>query len=131
MRTARFIGLNGQAHFTVAPESVLLVGSHSSCDIRIDSRQVSRFHCCVSRIEDGVIIRDLESTNGTWINGRRVESGCLRSGDKLERLKMDYSAVGWVVTQRFTRRSVPVTREKTLGPDPAYGTSSKPRVRPQ
>jgi pSer/pThr/pTyr-binding forkhead associated (FHA) protein len=30
-----------------------------------------------------VVVRDLDSTNGTWVNGERVTEGILRSGDEL------------------------------------------------
>jgi hypothetical protein len=47
------------------------------------SSRVSRFHCCLSRIDDLVAIRDLASNNGTRVNGQRVAAGSLRAGDEL------------------------------------------------
>jgi predicted component of type VI protein secretion system len=83
MTTARLISVDGYGDIHLDRARLLLVGSHPTCDVRIESTGVSRFHCCVSRVEDRVLIRDLESTNGTRINGRRVTWGCLRAGDEL------------------------------------------------
>jgi pSer/pThr/pTyr-binding forkhead associated (FHA) protein len=60
-----------------------LVGRHSDCDVRLESVRVSRHHCCLAAMCDGVAVRDLSSTNGTKINGRRITEGWLRLGDEL------------------------------------------------
>ena len=61
----------------------LLVGRHPHCDVRPRSIRVSRRHCCLTELDGVVIVRDLGSTNGTSINGQRVEAGRLRPGDEL------------------------------------------------
>ncbi|HEY2155157.1 MAG TPA: FHA domain-containing protein [Isosphaeraceae bacterium] len=63
--------------------SPTVVGRHPGCDAWLESRRVSRRHCCLVRAEGEVFVRDLGSTNGTWINGHRVEEGRLRPGDEL------------------------------------------------
>ena len=60
-----------------------VVGRHHCCDARIDSSRVSRRHCCLALDSEGVLVRDLGSTNGTRVNGLRVEDGLLRPGDEL------------------------------------------------
>src|SRR6059058_6389704 len=62
---------------------ILLLGRHPECDIQIDSRKVSRRHCCIAQVEDYLIVRDLGSTNGIRINGVRVLEGRLRPSDEL------------------------------------------------
>lgn len=64
------------------PETTL--GRASSCNIRIPSSEVSRLHCRL-RIEDGLVsVEDLESVNGTFVNGERVHgSEIVRPGDRL------------------------------------------------
>jgi hypothetical protein len=62
---------------------VLLLGRHPDCDVRLKSRKVSRRHCCVARVDDGVFIRDLGSKNGIRINGRRVTEGHVGVSDEL------------------------------------------------
>src|SRR6476619_6109742 len=62
---------------------ILLIGRHEECDIQLNSRKISRKHCCVAQVKDYLIIRDLGSTKGIRINGVRGKEGILRSGDEL------------------------------------------------
>jgi predicted component of type VI protein secretion system len=62
---------------------VLLIGRHPECDILIDSRKVSRRHCCIAQVGEYLVVRDLGSTNGIRINGVRVLEGRLKSDDEL------------------------------------------------
>lgn len=62
---------------------VLLIGRHPECDIQIDSRKVSRRHCCIALVAEYLLVRDLGSTNGIRINGTRVTEGRLTAGDEL------------------------------------------------
>jgi pSer/pThr/pTyr-binding forkhead associated (FHA) protein len=79
---ARLVALNGAADI---PLSGLLTvaGRHPGCDARLSSSRVSRRHCCLAVGVGEVLVRDLGSTNGTWVNGRRLDEGVLRSGDVL------------------------------------------------
>jgi pSer/pThr/pTyr-binding forkhead associated (FHA) protein len=60
---------------------LVVVGRDPNCDFRLFSRDVSRWHCCITEVDGEVWARDLGSTNGTWIDGRRVSSGRLGIGD--------------------------------------------------
>ena len=62
---------------------ILLLGRHPECDIQIDSRKISRRHCCIAQVNDYLVVRDLDSTNGVRINGVRVLEGRLAEGDEL------------------------------------------------
>lgn len=62
---------------------ILLFGRNPECDIQIDSRKVSRRHCCIAQVNDYLVIRDLGSTNGVRVNGVRVNEGRLKGGDEL------------------------------------------------
>ncbi len=53
------------------PET-LIIGSDPNCDIVIDLPIVSGIHCSVLRRKDVVVLRDLKSTNGTFVNFHRV-----------------------------------------------------------
>ena len=46
-------------------------------DIEIDDLQVSRLHCAIEVKNDAVFLRDLRSTNGTYVAGRRILSARL------------------------------------------------------
>jgi pSer/pThr/pTyr-binding forkhead associated (FHA) protein len=63
--------------------TLIVVGRHPDCDAHLDSPRVSRWHCCLTEVDGEVWVRDLGSTNGTWIHGRGVRSGRLRLGDVL------------------------------------------------
>lgn len=63
----------------------LLFGRDSTCDIVIPMRQVSRQHARISPKEDGVLVEDLASKNGTYLNGSLVqEPVMLTDGDELQ-----------------------------------------------
>ncbi|MDR3619746.1 MAG: FHA domain-containing protein [Paludisphaera borealis] len=53
-------------------EGVNSIGRHDDCLIRIRSSQVSRRHCELFENEGRLIIRDLGSSNGTFVNGARI-----------------------------------------------------------
>jgi predicted component of type VI protein secretion system len=67
----------------IVDRALMLVGRDPCCDIRINLPRVSRVHCCLARHRDVIIVRDLGSTNGISVNGRRTGSGLLRPGDQL------------------------------------------------
>ena len=77
---------------------ILLLGRHPECDIQIESRKISRRHCCIAQVEDYLVVRDLGSTNGIRINGVRVLEGRLRGSDELtignSRYKVRWDALG-------------------------------------
>jgi pSer/pThr/pTyr-binding forkhead associated (FHA) protein len=79
---ARLVSLDGRPHMTLT-STLAVVGRHRDCDLHLDSTRVSRRHCCLALDGDRVIVRDLGSTNGTWLNGQRVGEGLLRPGDEL------------------------------------------------
>jgi pSer/pThr/pTyr-binding forkhead associated (FHA) protein len=79
---ARFISLDGAPSFHL-DDPLSLVGRDRTCELHLDSSRVSRRHYCLAFVDCEVLVRDLGSTNGTWINGRRVEGCRLRPGDIL------------------------------------------------
>ena len=81
---ARLVPLNaGAAPIVPLQRPVLLIGRHPECDVRLDSPQVSRRHCCVALAYDRVVIRDLGSRHGVRLNGQAVEEAQIRPGDEI------------------------------------------------
>src|SRR4051794_24837348 len=76
---------------------ILLFGRHEECDIQLNSKKVSRRHCCVAQVNDYLVIRDLGSTNGVKINGQRVSEGKLVPGDELQIGNFKYQVCGDVL----------------------------------
>jgi FHA domain len=60
-----------------------VVGREGTCDIYIESSQVSRRHCLLQVTERGLLVKDLESTNGTFVNGIPMSDGYINEGDRL------------------------------------------------
>ena len=64
-------------------ESVV-IGRSVDCDVRVFDEAASRRHATIERAGEGAyVVADLGSTNGTYVNGRRVERHELRSGDEV------------------------------------------------
>jgi hypothetical protein len=60
-----------------------VVGRERSCDIHVESFQVSRRHCLLEITDRGLLMKDLDSTNGTFLNGVPVKDGFVADGDRL------------------------------------------------
>jgi adenylate cyclase len=70
--------------FALGDASEVLVGRDESCDVRIRARTVSREHCAIERTGEEFVLRDLGSTAGTYIEGKRVDRVKLRDGMEIE-----------------------------------------------
>ena len=65
-------------------DGVNSVGRHDDCSVRIKSSQVSRKHCELFEKKGMLLIKDLGSANGTFVNGKKVEGQLvLEPGDEL------------------------------------------------
>ena len=74
----------GPFTFRLMPGAIKTIGRSTTADFIVDAGMVSRFHCRVTATEDGKVeIRDLESTNGTFVNDRRVDRGTVEIGDRI------------------------------------------------
>jgi hypothetical protein len=60
-----------------------VVGREGTCDVYVESSQVSRRHCLLQVTERGLLVKDLESTNGTFLNGTPITDGYINAGDRL------------------------------------------------
>lgn len=71
--------------FRLLPGTVRTMGRAAGADFILDVALVSRVHCRFTVMPDGSLeVRDLESTNGTFVNGRRTEVTRLTSGDRVQ-----------------------------------------------
>ncbi|MBO9667430.1 MAG: FHA domain-containing protein [Bdellovibrio sp.] len=60
-----------------------VVGRAPHCDIKITSPGVSKEHSEITVYKDKIVVTDLKSSNGTYLNGVRMQTGLMRLGDKL------------------------------------------------
>lgn len=74
---------SGMAPPVILSRPVVLIGRHLECDIRIESMQISRRHCCIALAYDRVVIRDLGSRHGVRVNGQLVDEARLNYGDEV------------------------------------------------
>src|SRR4051812_50114324 len=65
----------------VVGDQPISIGRHSDNKVVISDTLASRFHCIVEKTPEGYLLRDLGSSNGTRVNGRRVRSVLLNPGD--------------------------------------------------
>jgi pSer/pThr/pTyr-binding forkhead associated (FHA) protein len=69
--------------FRLAPGAIKTVGRAPRADFVVDAALVSRLHCRLTASDSTVEVVDLSSTNGTFVNDKRVENATLSSGDRL------------------------------------------------
>ena len=70
--------------FRILPGGVRTLGRATGADFIVDAALVSRVHCRVTALPDGELeVKDLESTNGTFVNGKAVKKASLVAGDRL------------------------------------------------
>jgi pSer/pThr/pTyr-binding forkhead associated (FHA) protein len=55
----------------------VVIGRGSDCDVVIQDAKASRRHCKLSRAEEGFVLEDLGSRNGTYVNGGRISAPVL------------------------------------------------------
>jgi len=61
----------------------LIIGRGAGCNVRLDDTEVSRRHLRIQPADDGFNAKDLNSANGTRVNGRFVEATTLKHGDSI------------------------------------------------
>jgi predicted component of type VI protein secretion system len=61
-----------------------VIGRREDCDLRIPLGEVSRKHCRIVRDGDSLKLEDLGSSNGTFLNGSRVQEALLSPGDTIQ-----------------------------------------------
>jgi hypothetical protein len=60
------------------------IGRSPECEIFLDDVTVSRNHAVLIKRDDGYVVEDQGSLNGTFVNRRRIDTAVLRSGDELQ-----------------------------------------------
>jgi pSer/pThr/pTyr-binding forkhead associated (FHA) protein len=69
--------------FRILPGSIKTIGRSSGAEFMVDAALVSRLHCRLTAGATELQVHDLESTNGTFVNGARVTQASLKAGDTL------------------------------------------------
>jgi hypothetical protein len=76
-------GPNAGSNFVVT-ERTLQAGRHPDSDVFLDDITVSRRHATFQRTAEGVVVEDVGSLNGTYVNRDRIDRRVLADGDEIQ-----------------------------------------------
>jgi TonB family protein len=109
------LGPNGEVlHTSEFVKEKIVIGRILSADLRIDDPVVSRIHALVEVRGDVVLLTDLASTHGTFVNGNKVVEARIRPGDVVKLGKIEL---------RLEKGSGRVTSTQPFGDRPQYDSS--------
>jgi len=74
---------SGQRKDIAITKGLTVFGRGENCDIQIPLENVSRRHCEINLAGTDIKVKDLASSNGTYVNNRRVNESPLAAGDRL------------------------------------------------
>ncbi len=98
-----------------------VIGRKIDADLRVPLADISRAHCELTLIDDELTVRDLESSNGTFVNGDKVEQASLHAGDKLK-----VGPVTFIVQVNGEPRNVTPAMVMPKPPQPAAKAKTPP-----
>ncbi|HLB58910.1 MAG TPA: ATPase, T2SS/T4P/T4SS family, partial [Bdellovibrionota bacterium] len=70
-------------HSHLFQKNLVVVGKHPSSDLQLENSLVSRQHALLRIVEQSMEFEDLESTNGSFLDGRRIKTEALKNGDQV------------------------------------------------
>src|SRR5579871_644314 len=80
---AQLVPLQGGEPITIEKDVTIVGRQAEHCDLVLDRKSVSKIHCIIAKTDGLLFVRDLDSTNGTKVNGQRIIRGALLPGDQL------------------------------------------------
>lgn len=95
-----------------------LLGRSPHCDIHIPSNGISKEHCEVQVYPDKIIIVDLKSSNGTYLNGVKIQNSVIRLGDKMTAHDIIFDVIP-AQEKRVVVRTLPPRAQAPMVPDGA------------
>ncbi|MCY2950993.1 MAG: FHA domain-containing protein, partial [Planctomycetota bacterium] len=75
---------DGERRSFSLPKDITVIGRREDCDIRIPLGEVSRKHCRLIIEVETLRVEDMGSSNGTFLNGARVQEAVVQPGDALQ-----------------------------------------------
>lgn len=107
-------------------KEMTLVGRKEGTDLRLNHKTVSKHHCVLVKAEGMLLVRDLGSTNGTRVNGKRIRRAALLENEQLSiagfgfRVHFTYAGQqavnGTEVTQQISPEEVDQILGRNAGP---------------
>lgn len=74
---------NGERKDIPLNKTRTIIGRRDDCDLRVPLVGISRQHCEIVLEKDSVVVKDLASSNGTFVNNSRVTEQALSPGDRI------------------------------------------------
>ncbi len=125
-------------------KEINIIGRASECDISLAAAHLSRRHAQLQIIDGMLFVKDLDSANGTFLNGKRVAEARVKRGDELRFDALTFGVMGPSDDMaKTTVRKVPVAtditeprpkagaREKSVAPTRASSPNRTPASRSQ
>ncbi|MCY3020911.1 MAG: FHA domain-containing protein [Planctomycetota bacterium] len=109
-----------RGHRIPLKREVLRIGRDRTCDVTLDDEAASRVHSEIVRHEDQLVLRDLHSTNGTFLNDARITESTLQNGDRI--------GVGDTVLLLQLERATEQTAPQVVFAKEHKGTSARYRL---
>ena len=108
---------------TFALTGTMVIGRQNDSDIPVPAEEISRHHARLQVTADGVLVEDMSSANGTFINDKRIQNGLLKPGEELglDTVRFMLVAPGMDAKQQATARTEPA---KAAAPE-AAGSGGK------
>ncbi|MHC4131205.1 MAG: FHA domain-containing protein [Planctomycetota bacterium] len=98
---------NGEHKSFELAGGVNILGRRRDCDLRIPLKSISRRHCQINLDNGTIKVRDLNSTNGTLVNGEAVNESVIKAGDKIKLGPLSFVLQVDGVPNDFASSSVP------------------------
>jgi adenylate cyclase len=89
----KLVATTGDRSLALTSVRPFLVGRAIACDLSLSDPTVSRQHAELQSVPGGILVQDLESTNGTYVNGLRVSREVVPVGAKIAFGKVDFNVV--------------------------------------
>ncbi|HKH93951.1 MAG TPA: adenylate/guanylate cyclase domain-containing protein [Gemmatimonadaceae bacterium] len=103
----RLISPDGTQSFDLKMNAPLIVGRAPTCDLSVADPTISRRHAELLVDDEQVSLRDLGSSNGTFVNGRKVAAATLEVDDLIAFGKVAFRLAAWVPTPNASTLAVP------------------------
>jgi pSer/pThr/pTyr-binding forkhead associated (FHA) protein len=109
---------------TFALTGTMVIGRQADSDIPVPAEEISRHHARLQVTADGVLVEDMNSANGTFINDKRVQNGLLKPGEELRLDAVRFMLVAPGMDARQQATSPRVDTAKAAAPE-ASGSGGK------
>jgi pSer/pThr/pTyr-binding forkhead associated (FHA) protein len=108
-------------------KTITTIGRSNECDISLPAAHLSRRHAQLQIIDGMLFVKDMDSANGTFLNGKRVAEARVKRGDELRFDALSFGVMGPTdaLAQTTVRKSAPIA-ETAVNPE-----LRKPTVAPE